>query len=213
MKQGVLFIHGGNAYSKYEDYLAVLKSVDIGDPLAPDPKRWSKSLAESLAGDFTVFSPQMPNKFNAKYEEWKIWFERYLIFVPEDAILVGWSLGGLFLAKYLSENDLSIKVKALYLLATPFRRDNLDDEDGGDFWFDEAKLPLVENKVGKIVLMHSEDDFVVPYDHVQGYQQAWPTAELVTFHDKNHFLVEEFPEFTEHLEILTNNSFTQQICI
>jgi predicted alpha/beta-fold hydrolase len=47
----------------------------------------------------------MPNKLNARYHEWKIFFEGILSKLDrEDEItLVGGSLGGCFLLKYFSE--------------------------------------------------------------------------------------------------------------
>lgn len=62
----------------------------------------------------------MPNGNNAQYIEWKIWFERLLPFLNDGVILIGHSLGGIFLAKYLSENNFSIKVRAAILIAAPF---------------------------------------------------------------------------------------------
>ena len=50
--------------------------------------------------------------------------------------------------------------------------------------------------------MHSKDDFVVPYEHALKYKAALPEAELVTFEDKNHFLVEELPELVERIRAL-----------
>lgn len=211
MKQDLVFIHGGNAYSQYDDFLDSLQHSDIRDPLGSEPDRWSKKLPQSLGADFNVYCPQMPSKTNAKYSEWQIWFERYLNFVENPLVLVGWSLGGLFLAKYLSENELLQPGKALYILAAPFKRDSLEGEDCGDFWFDLEKLPRAAKQAEKIVLMHSEDDFVVPYEHVLGYKKAWSTAELITYTDKNHFLLTDFPELIDNLKTLTGGTSPAEV--
>jgi pimeloyl-ACP methyl ester carboxylesterase len=50
--------------------------------------------------------------------------------------------------------------------------------------------------------MHSKDDFVVPYEHALKYKAALPAAELITFEDKNHFLVEELPELVQKIRNL-----------
>ena len=77
-----------------------------------------------------------------------------------------------------------------------------DGDDGGDFLYDVSLVPTIADKVGSITLLHSKDDFVVPYDHVLKYRKALPEAELVTFEDKNHFLVEELPELIERIKAL-----------
>ena len=62
----------------------------------------------------------MPLKEDAKYEDWKIYFERYIPFLRNDCILVGSSLGAMFLAKYLSENKFPKKILATFLVCPPF---------------------------------------------------------------------------------------------
>ena len=203
MKQQIVFIHGGSAYSNYEDFLTVLRTVPIEDPLGEVVrKKWQPTLRELLVDTHEVYYPTMPNRANAKYLEWRIWFERYHAYLCDGVILIGHSQGGYFLAKYLSENTMPVTVKAVYLLAAPFGPDNFDGEDGGDFAFDPANLPRLAEQVGAIYILHSTDDPVVPYAHALKYKEALPTAELVTFNDKNHFLLEEFPEIVEHLSRL-----------
>jgi predicted alpha/beta hydrolase family esterase len=157
-------------------------------------KKWSGTLRENLGEDFEVFTPSMPNSQNARFEEWKIWFERYFEHMSNDVTLVGWSQGGYFLTKYLIENQTPFTIKALFLLAAPFEAVPDDPEDGGDFVFDTKRVGELAEKAPKIVIMHSKDDFVVPFSHALLYKKALPEAELVTFSDKNHFLIEEFPE-------------------
>jgi predicted alpha/beta hydrolase family esterase len=123
----------------------------------------------------------------------------------DEIILVGWSLGSMFLQKYLANNDLPVKVKALFLLASPhgYFKDLRSGEDGGDFNFNDADdVHSIADKVGSIVLMHSKDDFIVPYEHTLALYEKLSEAELVTFEDKNHFLVEELPELVERIKKL-----------
>lgn len=204
MKQQVFFIHGGEAYSNYDDFLYDLRNEDLGNPLGDIPKRWSRTLKGDLP-EYEVFTPSMPNKQNARYEEWKIWFERHFTFLRDGLILVGHSQGGMFLVKYLIENTPPFTIKALFLAAAVHVSDNKINEsreDGGDFIFDTSKVGELQKKAENIVIMHSEDDFVVPFEHALRYKAALPEAELVTFSDKNHFLIEEFPELIEKIKRL-----------
>jgi predicted alpha/beta hydrolase family esterase len=200
-KQQVFYIHGGNAYSNYEAFINDLKTKGIWDlPGTASVKKWSSSLPDDLGEQFEVFMPQMPNKQNAKYQEWKIWFERHFEYLQNDIILVGWSLGAYFFVKYLIENNPAFKIKALVLLAAPFEPADFGGENGGDFAFDTSKVEELATKADSVVVMHSTDDFVVPYEHALKYKAALPGAEFITYENKNHFLIEEFPELVQKIQ-------------
>jgi len=103
----------------------------------------------------------------------------------------------------LIENDVSHEIKGLFLLAGPCGYfDDPDGMDCGTFSFDVTDLNQIQEKTQNITIMHSKDDFVVPYEHALKYKAALPEAELVTFEDKNHFLVEELPELVERIKQL-----------
>jgi uncharacterized protein len=199
MKKQVFYIHGGSSYSDYDAFLKDLREEPVRDlPDAKSLQKWSDLLKDHL-NEFDVFKPSMPNSKNAKYNEWKIWFERYIPYIKNDLVCVGWSQGGYFFAKYLIENPVPVKIKALFLVAAPFQPDDFGGEDGGDFAFDGSQVGELAKKAEKIYIFHSKDDFVVPYEHALKYKEALSEAELVTFEDKNHFLIPEFPELIEKI--------------
>ena len=173
-------------------------------PNVEKANRWPQTLRAQLGSDFEVFIPSMPNSENARYEEWKIWFERHFEFLRDDIILICWSQGGMFITKYLSENKPPFSIKALFLVASPFDFVVTDGcrEDGGDFYADVKKIKLLENVSENIFILHSRDDFVVPYEHALKFKKALTSAMLVTFEDKNHFLVEELPELVGQIKRL-----------
>ena len=200
MKKQVFYIHGGEAFSNYNAFLHGLQTKEIRNlPDAEPVKKWTASFTEDLGDEYEVFTPQMPNAMNAKYEEWKIWFERHFEYLNDDVILVGWSLGAMFLVRYLCENNTPFKVKHLFLLAGAY--ENLDvgklKEDGGDFFIDISAVNVLPKKVSGISILHSKDDFVVLYGHAEKLAAALPAATLHTFTDKNHFLVPELPELID----------------
>lgn len=65
-----------------------------------------EKLQEQLGSDFLVYQPQFPNKQNAQYPEWKLFFEKTIAQLEDGLILIGHSLGASFLVKYLSENKI-----------------------------------------------------------------------------------------------------------
>lgn len=201
MKKQVLYIHGGDSFGKDEDFLQDLQTKPIRDPFGLERKSiWVENFRESLT-DFEVLTPRMPNSQNAKYQEWKIWFERYFEFLYDDVVLVGWSLGGMFLAKYLSEEKFPFKIKAIYLLAAP--SGEFTDESGNNcasFKFLMQNLTKLTRQVEEVNVWHSEDDFVVPYGELSLYKKFAPEAKFVTFTNKNHFLIPEFPELIDSIK-------------
>jgi predicted alpha/beta hydrolase family esterase len=197
-KQQVLYIHGGDSFLEHSDFLERLKTTELWhlptDDKVPRPKKWTSTLVEDLSQEFEVIMPPMPNKQNAQFVEWKIWFERHFEYLTGEPILIGHSLGAMFLAKYLSLYELPFTPKAVFLLAGAYRLPNFSDKDCGDFLIEPEKVRNILGKVGKVVIMHSRDDFVVPFMHGESLALALPEAEFIVFEDKNHFLIEEFPE-------------------
>ena len=202
MKQQVVFIHGAEAYSNYEDFLADLRTREV-DPFKEIHARWHRNLADGLGDDWEVIRPSMPNSDNAKYLEWKIWFERHFEFIRDGVVLIGHSQGGIFLTKYLLENKTPFTIQKLFLVGSVLDVDQrfFDAlEDGADFVFDKEALPSLQEKVEQLYIVHSKDDFVVPFEQGEKLALALPNAEFMVFEDKNHFLIEEFPELIEKIK-------------
>ena len=192
MKKQIIVIHGGTTFDTYEEYISYLKNQEVSVEKFKTRKDWKDSLEGELGEDFEIIMPRMPNKTNAHYEEWKIWFERMIPFLNDNVILVGHSLGGIFLAKYLSGNLLPKKIKIVLLVAVPFDDTN-NMESLSDFTL-PASLEKFAEQVKKIYLLHSKDDPVVPFEQVEKYKKVLPNAEIIIFEDKQHFNQESFSE-------------------
>lgn len=199
-KQQVFYIHGGESFLDNDQFLERLRTKGIWDlPAEGKVKKWTDSLREDLGDEYEVFTPRMPNGQNAKYEEWKIWFERHFEYLRDDIVLVGYSLGAMFFSKYLIEETPPFKIKALFLLASPVQMEGFDDADCGSFVFPLDRVSLIAEKVQKVTVMHSKDDSLVPYEHGLKFSEALPKAEFASFTNKNHFFVEELPELLERI--------------
>lgn len=195
MSKQVVVIHGGDSYNTHKEYIEHLKSCEVLIDKFKRHRDWKSTLQEELGGFFEVLLPQMPNSSNARFSEWKIWFERILPFLQDNVILIGHSLGGIFLAKYLSENNIPKKIKALILVAAPHNQ----TVNVGDF-----QLPGSLNKIIKqcpqIFLYHSKDDPVVTFSEMEAYLKQLPKAKSFVFDDRGHFLQENFPEIIALLQ-------------
>ena len=101
MPQQIIVIHGGHSFKNYKTYLSYLKNKQIDfERYKSNKVGWKKSLIKDLGRGYEVILPDMPNKANAKYLEWKIWFKKFIPHLKSKVILIGHSLGGIFLAKY-----------------------------------------------------------------------------------------------------------------
>jgi predicted alpha/beta hydrolase family esterase len=187
-KQQVLFIHGGTPFADRNGYIEVLKNKTIRLEWIEQKRDWKNNLYQDLGDDFVVYNPQMPNKQTAKYSEWKVVFEKLLSAINDGVILVGHSLGALFLVKYLSEEVVSKRIKKTILLGTPFDEAGMDNEPLLSF-AREGALEQFSKQSGEIYFYHSEDDFVVPFGHLAKYQSELPGATFRSFKDLNHFIV------------------------
>jgi uncharacterized protein len=159
MKTQIVVLHGGETFDTYQEYLDNLRAskFDFSRLMRKD---WKTTLQEKLGDGFEVVLPQMPNKRNAKYLEWKIWFDKIAPLLENGCILVGHSLGGIFLAKYLSEEIVPKKIRALFLVSAPY--DDKDLEDSLADFILPTNLNKLSEQIQNICIYHSPDDPVVP---------------------------------------------------
>lgn len=196
MTKQILVIHGGESFKSKEDYLAYLKNREI-DLDRYRKTGWKDNLRETLGSGYDLLLLRMPNPTDAKYAEWKITFDKIAPLLDGEVVLVGHSLGGVFLMKYLSENKFPKKIKAIFSVAAPFYGEH-EDYSLGEFAPGED-LSRVAEQAEKIFLIHSRDDEVVPFSDFEAYRKALPGAQVVLFEDRNHFSQEEFPELASLL--------------
>lgn len=182
----IILIHGGMTFRTREDYLNYLRTREI----VLDKVSWKKNLEFE-----NMIMPRMPLADNAHYEDWKIHFERFFDFV-EEVVLVGVSLGGIFLAKYLSENKMPVKVKKVILVAPPYD-DSLPGEDLCN-GFELSSLAGLKDY--DVTFFFSNDDDVVPVSEAGKFRKELPDAEFVFLDGMNgHFQCERFKEIEEIL--------------
>jgi len=142
----------------------------------------------------------MPLADNAKYEDWKIHFERFTPMLRHGVILVGSSLGGAFLAKYLSENKFKKKILSTYLICAPFDNDLPEEDLVGGFKL-KSDLSLIEKQSKNLTLMFSKDDNVVPVSHAEKFRKKLKNANIIIYKSKNgHFRISTFPEIIKMIK-------------
>ncbi len=197
-KTQILMIHGGNTFENKKDYLKYLKTKKIS---IEKKLRWSEGYFDKELGKrFEIIKPRMPLQDDAKYEDWKIWFERYIPFLRNNVILIGGSLGGIFLAKYLSEHKFPKKILATYIICPPFDNTLPDEALVGGFKL-KSDLSLIEKNCKNTTFIFSKDDDVVPVSHAEKYRSKLKNTKFIIYKSKNgHFRVSKFPELVRMIK-------------
>lgn len=200
MKKQVLIIHGGDTFETYDKYLDFLRNHEIDFERSKTGKDdWKPGLRKSLGSSYEVITPSMPNKNNAQFSEWKLWFEKFIPFLHDGVVLVGHSMGGIFLAKYLSENQFPKKIKAVFLIGAVY------DKDSENYPVVSFTLPDNLNlQTENTMIYHSKDDPVVPFSALEQYKKALPNAQARVFNNRGHLNQEEFPELVQDILNLDN---------
>jgi len=198
MKTQIFLIHGGMTFKSRKDYLNFLKTREIS---IKGKLRWYDNyLNKKLGKDFEIIRPRMPLQDNAKYDEWKIHFERYFPKLRNNIILIGSSLGGIFLAKYLSENKFPKKILSTYLICPPFDNTLPNEDLVGGFKL-KSNLSMIEKNSKNLNLLFSKKDNLVPVSHAKKYKNKLKNANIIIYkHIKGHFKISKFPELIKMIK-------------
>jgi hypothetical protein len=166
--QQILFIQGGGSGAYKEDEKLVA------------------NLRNALGDTYEVHYPKMLKESDPDYLRWKPRIRKELAALKGRIILIGHSLGGSFLLKYLSEEKTSIRIAGIFLMATPYW--------GGDGWryAGYKRVALPKDFVTKlpsgtpIFFYHSRDDEVVPFAHLALYRKKLPKATIRVLAGRGH---------------------------
>ena len=173
MRKRVLFIHGG------------------GDGAYEEDRKLAASLQDVLGDAYDVLCPKMPDEDRPAYEAWKGRIAKELEALEGEVILVGHSLGGSILLKYLSEEEVEKPPAGVFLVATPYW--GVEDWEVGEYALREdfaSKLP----KETTVFLYHSRDDEVVPFAHAALYAEKLPRAAVREFDGRGHQFDDDLSE-------------------
>ena len=178
-----IFIHGGESFSHEKEYEEFISETLVEWNLEAfaekeTKKKWKTELAKKLTSSGNrVYLPNFPNSMNAKYNEWKIFFEKWIekVEIVGNIIFIGNSLGGCFLLRYFSEDDLKIHtntIHSIHLVATCL--------SAGDFKEGENYYLLKKLKEN-IFIWHAEDDTVVPISDAKKLSEILPDGQKILF--------------------------------
>ena len=108
---------------------------------------------------YEVVSPDLPGNYFPEYDGWLKAIED---FAPDgNSILIGHSLGGVAILKYLEKAE--VPVKQIVLAATPI--DSMDFPQIASFFNSSFHWDKIKQNAHKINLINEADDPLVPVEH------------------------------------------------
>lgn len=166
MQKYVLFIQGAGAGAYAEDRLL------------------ADSIERELGAGYEVQCPQMSDEENSPYREWRAEIDARLAAMNGPVALVGHSVGGSVLLKYLCDCKPTRQIAGLFVIAAPYW-------GASEFWsWDEGALPAdaAARLAGDwpLIFYQSRDDEVVPFAHLALYAAKLPRATVREFDGRGH---------------------------
>ena len=148
-------------------------------------------LKAALSQECEIHFPKIEDPEAPTYEMWKMMFDDVFRTISKPLMLIGHSLGGSMLVKYLSEEQPDTDITALFLVATPAwgKRDWKVAEFmlRKDFQGSVGHIP-------RIYLYHCINDEIVPFGHLDFYKKAFQTATVRALDGNDHAFANGLPE-------------------
>lgn len=181
MKQGAIFVHSAGPQYENEGSSGLLQSL-------------KNELSEKLK----ISHPNMPDPETPVYIDWKERFESELMKYKQGSlVLIGHSLGGSFLLKYLSEEAINFSIDGLFIVSAPVW--GIDREwQLTDFFLNEdfeKTLPSIKT----IYLYHSIEEEIVPFKHHEYYAEKLPKATTRKIEGAEHLFEQGLPILIEDI--------------
>ncbi|MXV50121.1 serine hydrolase family protein [Pedobacter sp. HMF7647] len=153
-------------------------------------------LKSKLPEGFQVLFPVIEKPNSPTYGRFKEMYKSIFAKINEPVILIGHSLGGSTLLKYLSEEKPGVAVLGLFLVSTPYWKSNMKE-----FQLKE-NFQVSLKGISKVFLYHSTNDTVVPVEHLEFYENAFQTAVVRKLQGAEHTFSNGLPELVSDIKSL-----------
>jgi predicted alpha/beta hydrolase family esterase len=126
----------------------------------------------------------MPEPEAPTYARWREKLARELSEVRGETILVGHSLGGSVILKYLAEDAPELLVAGVFLVAAPCWGAG-EDWSAEEYLVSERSAAELSQR-SPIFLYHSREDPIVPFSHLEAYAARLPEATIRVLDGSDH---------------------------
>jgi len=185
--KNVIIVHGKPSKEKYYDPTVATSSNFAWIP-------WLKK--QLMVADIKADTPEMPHAYEPQYDVWKTEFERFD--VTPETVLVGHSMAGGFLLRWLSEHPGVTPLQTI--LVAP----SVDPLRSNKTGFCEFEIDPSLTDRTQLVVMTSDNDSEKTEMSRTIITDALPAADVRMFSGYGHFIPDHIGKETleELLEIL-----------
>ncbi len=167
-------------------------------------KNWFPWLKMSLSKrKRNCIVPNFPSPDKQDYESWSKILKAYVEigYITEDTTFITHSLGGIFIVKFLVENN--IKIKKLIAVAG-FNQIKFDEDNSlyDSFYSENGKLQNIKDVCLERICLYSDNDPYVPQNEAEEFAQ-YLEAKKVLINNAGHFNEKfGYKEFRKILEYI-----------
>ena len=159
---------------------------------------WFPWLEEKLEDKrIEVCRPEFPTPEDQELEKWLNVLDQQEMQIDQDTVLIGHSLGAVFILNILNRRDLNIEAAYLVSAWTGLLPDEQFNEWNSTFQDQDFDFEKISNSIGKIHQFHSKDDPYVPVEMAEELSENLDST-LHLKKDSGHFNTNsgyiEFPE-------------------
>lgn len=184
MKRSLLFVHGAGPQGPGRGSGGLIGSLRV-----------------SLGDRFELLAPRMPEPESPVYAHWREYLARELSRISGTVILVGHSLGGSVILKYLAEAGPGPAIAGVFLVAAPCW--GADEGWSAEEYMVPERLAAELARRTPIFLYHSRSDAVVPFSHLEAYAAMLPDATIRIPDGGDHFFANGLAELVADIELLS----------
>ena len=155
-----------------------------------------KYLKLKLSGKFKILFPKIEKPNMPTYAKYKEMFASSFAKITQPVILIGHSLGGSTLLKYLSEEKPGISISGLFLVSTPHWKSNMKEFELHENFQNSLK------DIPSVFLYHSKNDTDVPFENLKFYKTAFKNATVHELPGKEHTFPKGLPILVSDIKAL-----------
>jgi len=163
-------------------------------------------LADSLrAAGFQVVQPELPLSSKDELDLPAVVeiMKQQVGYIKSDDVILGHSLGALVALQYLEAIEMTETPRAVVLVAAPW---NVSRPELRRLFVDDLDADVLMWKAREFVVIHSQDDKLVPIEHGRKLADQL-RARLIETEADDHYMGESYPVLLETIQHIAETPF------